>query len=177
MIAFALFATSIGRCAIAWGERGIVGLQLPEVNEGATRARMLRRYPEAREHALSHEAERAVFGIRRLLDGEPSDLSIITLDMTAVPDFDRRVYEVARTIPPGETATYGEIAARVGDLGLSRAVGQALGRNPFALIVPCHRVLAVGGAGGFSAAGGVATKRRLLEIEGARALHPMLPGL
>ena len=96
--------------------------------------------------------------------------------MTGVPDFDRRVYAEARSIAPGETRTYGEIAARLGDPGLSRAVGQALGRNPFVIVVPCHRVLAAGGkAGGFSAPGGVETKRRLLEIEGARALHPTLP--
>jgi methylated-DNA-[protein]-cysteine S-methyltransferase len=86
------------------------------------------------------------------------------------------VYVEARAIAPGETLTYGDIAIRLGDVSLSRAVGQALGRNPFAIIVPCHRVLAAGGKpGGFSAAGGVDTKRRLLEIEGARALHPVLP--
>jgi methylated-DNA-[protein]-cysteine S-methyltransferase len=90
--------------------------------------------------------------------------------MDAVPEFPRRVYEVARTIPPGGTLTYGEVAARLGDARLAREVGQALGRNPFAIIVPCHRVLAAGGMpGGFSASGGVATKMRLLSIEGARA--------
>jgi methylated-DNA-[protein]-cysteine S-methyltransferase len=72
--------------------------------------------------------------------------------------------------------TYGDIASRLGDVGLSRAVGQALGRNPIPIIVPCHRVLAAQGRlGGFSAPGGASTKRRLLEIEGARALHPILP--
>jgi methylated-DNA-[protein]-cysteine S-methyltransferase len=98
--------------------------------------------------------------------------------MGRTPELDRRVYEIARATGPGETTTYGEIATRLGDIGLSRAVGQALGRNPWPLIVPCHRVLAAGGKpGGFSAAGGVTTKRRLLEIEGARGLHPTLPGM
>ena len=173
---FGLFDTAIGRCAIAWGPDGIVGLQLPELDDEAMRARMRRHHPEALEETLPPEVERVIADIRRLLAGEGGDLSGVSLDMTGVPDFDRRVYAEARSIAPGETRTYGEIAARLGDPGLSRAVGQALGRNPFVIVVPCHRVLAAGGkAGGFSAPGGVETKRRLLEIEGARALHPTLP--
>ena len=89
--------------------------------------------------------------------------------MDGVPEFHRRVYEAARAIPPGNTLSYGDIAKRVGAPGAARAVGQALGRNPFPIVVPCHRVLAAGGKiGGFSAQGGVATKRRMLAIEGAR---------
>ena len=85
-----------------------------------------------------------------------------------MPDFDRRVYEIARGIPPGRVLTYGEIASRLGTDN-ARAIGQALGRNPFAIIVPCHRVVAAGGKlGGFSAHGGATTKRRLLAIEDAR---------
>ena len=105
----------------------------------------------------------------RCLSGAAVDLSTVPLDMERVPAFERRVYEVARTIPPGQTLTYGEVAARLGDPGAAREVGQALGRNPFAVIVPCHRVVAAGGkTGGFSATGGVTTKLRLLEIERAR---------
>jgi methylated-DNA-[protein]-cysteine S-methyltransferase len=93
----------------------------------------------------------------------------VALDMEGVPPFHRRVYEIARTIPPGATLSYGDVAARLDAPGAARAVGQALGRNPFALVVPCHRVLAARGkAGGFSARGGVATKLRLLALEGAR---------
>ena len=113
--------------------------------------------------------QRAVEGIVALLGGEPSDLSAVALDMEDVPRFHQRVYELARTIPAGATLSYGDIAARLGAPGSARAVGQALGRNPFAIVVPCHRVLAAGGKlGGFSANGGVATKLRLLSIEGAR---------
>jgi methylated-DNA-[protein]-cysteine S-methyltransferase len=113
---------------------------------------------------------RAIDGIVALLRGEASDLSAVALDMNAVPAFHRRVYDAARGVAPGSTVTYGEIAARLGEPGAARAVGQALGRNPFAIIVPCHRVLAAGGkVGGFSANGGVATKLRLLSIEGAPA--------
>jgi len=170
-----LFDTAIGRCAVAWGSLGIVGVQLPEARESATRARMLRRFPDAREAAPPGDVQRAVDGIVALLrgdDGEGAgiDLSAIALDMDGVPDFHRRVYEVARAIPVGATASYGEIADRMGAPGAARAVGQALGRNPFAIVVPCHRVLAAGArVGGFSATGGVVTKLRMLSIEAARA--------
>jgi methylated-DNA-[protein]-cysteine S-methyltransferase len=113
------------------------------------------------------DVQRALDGIVALLLGEASDLSAVALDLDRVPPFHRRVYEVARTIPPGATLSYGEIALRLGAPGSARAVGQALGRNPFAIVVPCHRVLAAGGkVGGFSANGGIATKLRLLSIEG-----------
>jgi len=166
---FALFDTAIGRCGIAWHGSRVTGVQLPEGNELKTRARLQRRCPSAREASPPPEVERAIAGIGALLRGEPSDLSAIALDMEDVPEFERRVYEVARTIPPGATLSYGEIAARLGDRAMARDVGQALGRNPFPLIVPCHRVLAAGGkAGGFSANGGLTTKLRLLSIERAR---------
>ena len=163
-----LFDTPIGRCGIAWSERGILALQLPEAREEATRARLLRRAPGARPAPPPPEVRRALDLILALLDGRPSDLGSIELDMSGVPTFDRRVYDAARAIPPGATRSYGEIARELGDPGLARAVGRALGRNPFAIVVPCHRVLAAGGRiGGFSAEGGTATKRRLLAIEGA----------
>ena len=95
--------------------------------------------------------------------------------MNRVPSFDRGVYEIARTIPPGTTLTYAEIAARLGAPGAARAAGRALGDNPFAPVVPCHGVVAAGGKmHGFSANGGVATKLRLLTIEGWRENEPTL---
>ena len=168
---FALFDTAIGPCAIAWGERGVIGVQLPEANAAKTRARMRRRFPGAREASLPADVQRAVDGIVALLRGEAIDFSGVALDLDRVPEFHRRVYEVARTVACGKTITYGEITKRLGAPGEAAPdVGQALGRNPFPIIVPCHRVLAAGGKlGGFSAPGGVATKRRLLAIEGARA--------
>jgi methylated-DNA-[protein]-cysteine S-methyltransferase len=168
--AFALFDTAIGRCGVAWSERGICGIQLPEGGERATRARLLRRFPGAREAPLPDEVGDAVASIAALLRGEASDLSPIALDMDGVPRFHRRVYELVRTIPAGATLSYGDVAARIGSPGSSRAVGQALGRNPFAIVVPCHRVVAANGKlGGFSANGGVATKLRLLGIEGGKS--------
>jgi methylated-DNA-[protein]-cysteine S-methyltransferase len=167
---FALFDTPIGRCGIAWGARGVVGLQLPEARESEARARVLRRFPGALEAPPSRDVKRAQAGIVALLRGEASDLSAISLDMELVSPFHRRVYETARAIPPGATLSYGEVAARIGSPGSARAVGQALGRNPFAIVVPCHRVLAAGGrVGGFSANGGISTKLRLLSIESAAA--------
>ncbi len=166
---FALFDTAIGRCGVAWGERGVAGVQLPEAGERETRARMLQRFPAAGEATPPPEVQGVIDRIVALLRGEVSDLSSIPLDMDQVPAFHRRVYETARAIPPGMTLSYGEIAARAGAPGAARAVGQALGRNPFPIVVPCHRVLASGGKiGGFSAQGGIATKRRMLAIEGAR---------
>ncbi len=166
---FTLFDTGIGRCGIAWSDRGIAAVQLPEAYELKTRARLLKRCPDARDAPPPAVVQCAIDGIVALLRGEASDLSVVALDMDGVEPFARRVYELARTIAPGATLTYGDIAARLGDRGLARDVGQALGRNPFPLIVPCHRVLAAGGkVGGFSANGGVATKLRLLSIEGAR---------
>jgi O-6-methylguanine DNA methyltransferase len=175
---FTLFDTAIGRCGVAWGERGVAGVQLPEAGERETRARMLQRFPAAGEAPPPPVAQHAIDRIMALLRGEVSDLSTIALDMDQVPAFHRRVYEAARDIPPGMTLSYGDIAARVGAPGAARAVGQALGRNPFPIVVPCHRVLAAGGKiGGFSAQGGIATKRRMLAIEGAQlngAATPLL---
>jgi O-6-methylguanine DNA methyltransferase len=166
-VSFTLFDTAIGRCAIAWGARGVAGVQLPEANEPKTRARVLQRFPRAKEAAPPSEVARARDSIIALLRGEPGDLSSVLLDMDLVPRFHRRVYEDARSIPQGVTMTYGALAARIGAAGSARAVGQALARNPFAIIVPCHRVVAAGGRiGGFSANGGVLTKSRLLAIEG-----------
>ncbi len=173
---FALFETSIGSCGVVWGRNGLLGLQLPEADDAKTRARVLRRWPAARETAPPAGVQRALDRITALLRGEQSDLSAIPLDMENVPDFNRRVYEIARTVPPGTTITYGEIAARLGDPLDARAVGEAMGRNPFAIVVPCHRVVAANGKmGGFSANGGVATKQRMLIIEGA--LEPPPPTL
>ena len=171
---FTLFETPIGRCGIAWSERGIVGVQLPEADGQKTRARLLRRWPGAREATPPPDVRRALDAIAALLRGEPSDLAPVALDMAGVPEFNRRVYEVARTIPPGATLSYGAIAAQLGEPGLARDVGQALGQNPFAIVVPCHRVVAAGGKlGGFSARGGVATKLRLLALEGASVGVPL----
>jgi O-6-methylguanine DNA methyltransferase len=166
---FMLFETTIGSCAIAWGEHGVLGMQLPEARDHETRARMLRRFPGAREAEPTLAVQRAVQGISALLRGERSDLSAVELDMESVPSFHRRVYQITRTIPAGTTLSYGEIAAWLGAPGSARAVGQALARNPFAIIVPCHRVVAAGGkVGGFSANGGTTTKLRLLSIESSQ---------
>ncbi|HKQ64375.1 MAG TPA: methylated-DNA--[protein]-cysteine S-methyltransferase [Methylomirabilota bacterium] len=169
-IGFLVFETPIGVCGIVWGDRGVVAVQLPEANEAAARARLGRDYPGARESAPPPDVERAREAIVALLRGEPSDLSFVELDMSRVAPFNQRVYEIARTIPPGSTLTYGEIAARMGKPGAARDVGAVLGQNPFSIIVPCHRVVAAGGKiGGFSARGGVRTKLRLLSIEGVQA--------
>jgi methylated-DNA-[protein]-cysteine S-methyltransferase len=163
---FTLFETPIGRCGIAWSAHGICDIELPGRNEQATRARLRRTSPEAREAVPPPEVEQTIQAITGLLRGLPADLSAVPLDMQAVPEFDRRVYALARTIPPGSTRTYGALAAQLGDRTLAREVGQALGKNPFPIVVPCHRVVAANGhPGGFSAPGGRHTKLRLLALE------------
>jgi len=167
---FILFDTALGRCGIAWGPHGIVAVQLPEEDEQSLRTRTRRAVPAGHESPPPADVARAIEAITALLAGEALDLADVVLDMEHVPEFSRRVYAVARTVAPGATITYGEIAARIGERGAAQAVGRALGRNPFPIVVPCHRVLAAGGElRGFSAHGGVATKRRMLAIEGAGA--------
>jgi methylated-DNA-[protein]-cysteine S-methyltransferase len=166
---FTLFGTPIGTCAIAWSDYGVAGLQLPEASERATRARMKKRFPEAAEIPPPREVQSHIDAVLALLRGEASALEQVELDVEGVPPFHRLVYEVTREIPPGATLSYGEVAARAGSPGAARAVGQALRKNPFAIVVPCHRVLAAGGkVGGFTANGGVDTKRKLLALERAR---------
>lgn len=160
------FETAVGVCGLAWSARGVSHAALPEADPQATRARLSRRAGAPFERAPPAEIAAVVARIVALLDGEAVDLSDVALDLDRVDAFERQVYEFARFIPCGETRTYGEIARAIGDPAAARRVGQALGRNPVPIIVPCHRVVAAGGkTGGFSAPGGVVTKLRILEIE------------
>lgn len=166
---YLLFDTPLGTCGLAWNAEGAIrAAQLPEASPEATRARLRHRHPEAVESMRPPEAiHAAVARIQALLRGVHDDLRDVAVDLEGVPPFHRAVYAIARTIPVGQTLTYGELAARVGEPGAARAVGQALGSNPVPIVIPCHRILAASGSGGFSAHGGVETKRRLLQIEGA----------
>ena len=165
---FALFDTPIGICGIEWGPRGINGVQLPMGSEEKIRARIRQRRGDIAEAEPTTEVKAAIDRIVALLEGKADDLADIALDLDDVPEFNRGVYDIARQIPPGKTLTYGDIAKRLGGVELSRDVGQALGRNPCPIVVPCHRVLAAGNKpGGFSARGGVETKLKMLAIEGA----------
>ncbi len=178
---FALFDTALGPCGILWGERGIAAVQLPELNRQATRARLLRQYPAAQEAAAPAAIAQAIAGIQALLAGDRSvTFSDAKLDTAALPAFHRRVYAVICRLRPGETMTYGAIAAELdeGEAGDARAVGHALGKNPIPVIIPCHRVVAANGKlGGFSAPGGRDTKLKLLAIEGGGAPDNRQPSL
>ena len=169
---YAIFDTPIGACGVVWGERGVSGVQLPMGSEDKTRKRILQRNGDVTEAAPTAEVQHAIDGMIELLAGKPNDLADIVLDLDGVPEFNRGVYDIARKIPPGKTVTYGDIAKQLGGVELSRDVGQALGRNPCPIVVPCHRVLAAGNKpGGFSANGGVVTKLKMLAIEGAAVNH------
>lgn len=166
MIEYCTFATALGTGGIAWGANGVVGVALPVETAAAAREQMERRFRAAAAGTAPADVQAVVDGIVSLMLGERVDLSQAPVDMSGIPEFNRRVYELTMSIPPGKTLSYGEIATRLGDPGAARAVGQAMGHNPFAPVVPCHRVVgAAGKLGGFSATGGTATKVRLLAIE------------
>ena len=155
------FETILGRCAVAWSNAGITGVFLPQ--------------PTGRSLPATVQADdvpafvrHAIHGMTAVLAGERLDLRDIRLDERGIDAFRRAVYGATRTIPAGTTRTYGEIAEAIGRPLGARDVGAALGRNPFPIVVPCHRVVAANGAlTGFSAPGGITTKRRMLELEGA----------
>ena len=175
-VGYCLFETPLGWCGMAWSEAVLSGVQLPESSAAATRSRMQRRFVGVGEVAPPGFVVIAIDRITAMLRGERDNLADLPLDMTGVAPFHQRVYAVARAIDPGRTLTYGEVAQQLGEPGAARAVGQALGHNPFAPVVPCHRVLAAANrSGGFSAAGGVATKLRMLQAE--RARFGAAPGL
>ncbi len=175
-LAYSLFETALGRAAVVWGPRGITRTFLPEAEDPALRRLLAKAYPDAAETEPEGEIAEAIAGIRSLLSGGRDDLRAAPLDMSGIGAFPARVYEALRLVGPGETVTYGELAARVGAAGEARPVGAILGRNPFPIIVPCHRVLAAGGGvGGFSAPGGVRTKLVMLTAERART--SAAPGL
>jgi methylated-DNA-[protein]-cysteine S-methyltransferase len=165
---YALFDTAVGQCGIGWTALGIAAVQLPEPTDEQNLARLHHRLPDGHEGTPSPLARRAIDRITALLAEGTEDLSDIPLDLTGVSPFDQQVYQAARTVLPGCTVTYGAIAKLIGSPGAAREVGRALGRNPFPIIVPCHRVLAAGGRlGGFSANGGVQTKIAMLVTEGS----------
>ena len=173
MTQFTLFETSLGWAAVGWNGAGLATVRLPQSERGHVLASLRRRLPDAEEAEPPPAIAALIDDVRDLLAGGSPDFAAAPLDLSRTPEFHARVYEVARTIPPGETLTYGEVAERLGDKRLAREVGRALGKNPWPIVVPCHRVTAAGGKlGGFSAPGGAATKLKLLAIEGAQAAAP-----
>src|SRR5690606_38098825 len=165
---FAVFDTEVGACGLAWGPGGLAAVRLPYPSADEMRRRLAARFPAAAESEPPPEFAQVIEDVRALLRGEARTFEDVRYDFSEVSAFNRRVYAVALTIPPGETLTYGEVAARLGEPGAARAVGRALGENPFPIVIPCHRVLGAGGRrGGFSAPGGVESKMRMLQIEGA----------
>jgi methylated-DNA-[protein]-cysteine S-methyltransferase len=165
---FTLFDTAVGCCALGWSGSAIVEVNLPEASPEQTRRRMRHRLPGSSEQAPPAEVREVVERIVALFDGSGDDLADVELDLSGLADFHRAVYRVTRGIRPGTTRSYGAIATELGAPGAARAVGRALGQNPCPIIIPCHRVLAADGSmHGFSANGGVAAKRRMLQAEGA----------
>lgn len=177
-LGLALFPTALGDCGIAWSAQAITGVQLPHAHPGDTLATLHTRFPGCDEVPPPPWVQTVMADVAALLQGDPdagTRLAAVPLDMAHAPPFHQEVWQAARHIPMGETLSYGEFAALLGQPGTARAVGQALGANPFAPIVPCHRVLAKGQrGGGFSAPGGIDTKLRMLQTEHARFGAPGL---
>jgi methylated-DNA-[protein]-cysteine S-methyltransferase len=188
-----LFDTRLGLCGVAWNGRGLVGVQLPEKDGGATERRLA-----AKSQGTPAEppawAAALIEDIRKYCAGEKIDFSAITVDLGAMDDFRQRLYAALREVAFGRTVTYGELAKQLDLPGWegARDVGEAMGRNPMPIVIPCHRVLAAGNKpGGFSAYGGTTTKKKLLALEGvdldkpekaaktdkAKEDTPRLPGL
>jgi methylated-DNA-[protein]-cysteine S-methyltransferase len=168
--AYTIFDTMIGRCGIAWGDGGVLAVQLAESREIDTRRRLLRQCPDARESRPGPDVTPVIAGLTAALRGEPWDFTDVQLDLGGISAFDCRVYAAVRAIPRGETATFADIAKALRASGAVHAVGQAIRRNPFAVVVPCHRALASpGDTSGICANGGSVTRRRLLSLEGALA--------
>jgi methylated-DNA-[protein]-cysteine S-methyltransferase len=155
------FDTELGRCAVRWTEAGVRGVLLPKIGG--------RHGPAIEEGAaVPRFVAEAIDGMTAVMAGQSRDLRDVPLDQRAIDDFRRAVYAATREIPAGTTRSYGEVARAIGQPDGARDVGTALARNPFPIIVPCHRVVAANGAlTGFSAPGGLDTKRRMLELEGA----------
>jgi methylated-DNA-[protein]-cysteine S-methyltransferase len=169
---YGVFDTDIGPCGVAWSEAGLTRFQLPEASRAATERRLSASADGPTPAAPPPHVARAIADLQRYFAGERVDFTPIGVDLTGVAPFYRRVYEAARRIGWGETATYGELARHAGSPGAARGVGQALSRNPLAVIIPCHRILASGNkVGGFSAYGGTLSKERLLALEGVGLAH------
>jgi O-6-methylguanine DNA methyltransferase len=177
--AYCLFETPLGDCGIAWKEQAtsrtppvVTFFQLPEATESLTDARIAGRSGGRKARVPPPHIAGIIKKVRKHLHGDAQEFLDIVVDLGAAGPFARQVYEAVRKIPAGRTKSYGELATDMNRPTASRAVGQALGRNPIPLIIPCHRVLASGNKpGGFSAHGGLETKSKLLEIEGVTT-HP-----
>jgi methylated-DNA-[protein]-cysteine S-methyltransferase len=177
-----LFETAIGVCGVAWSAHGLAGVQLPEKDRAATERRLAAKCGSAGPAVPPPAIAALIVDIRRYLAGEPVDFSAVAVDLAGVDDFRRKVYGALRAIAFGRTTTYGELARAAGarEWEGARDVGDAMGRNPMPIVIPCHRCLAAGGElGGFSAYGGTATKQKLLALEGVHldSGEPRLPGL
>lgn len=169
---YLLLETPLGVCGIAWNDRGLTRLQLPEATATATEQRLTATGRQPWTGALPAKIQDARDQLVRYFAGEPTSFEGVEIDFGSRPQFHLDLYATARKIPWGETVTYGDLARAVGTPGGARVVGQVMGRNPVPVIMPCHRVLASGNAlRGFSAPGGIATKQRLLELERANAVE------
>jgi methylated-DNA-[protein]-cysteine S-methyltransferase len=171
---YTIFETAAGFCGLAWSQRGVTRFQLPTKSAEATERLLLRRAPDAAPGTPPSDVAKLVGEVKRYFSGEKIDFSDVALDLAGQDEFFAKIYAAARELRWGQTTTYGALAKQLGaGPEAARDVGQAMAKNPVALIIPCHRVLAAGGKiGGFSAPGGSASKAHMLELEGVRLGPP-----
>jgi methylated-DNA-[protein]-cysteine S-methyltransferase len=157
--------TALGWVGIAWTARGLVAVALPQPTESAALSQLPGGHGLALEPPLGLDVAALASKLCRYFEGETVVFDE-PLDASLGTDFQRKVWAITRAIPRGQTRTYGEIAREAGSPGAARAVGQAMARNPWPIVVPCHRVVGSDGSlTGFG--GGVAMKRQMLALEGA----------
>lgn len=178
---YCVFDSAIGACGIAWSAQGVTHVQLPEKDRAATEQHIARRSGGTLQTPPPAIAK-AIAAVQRYLTGERVDFSDIAVDLDAVGDFHKQLYGALRKVGWGKTTTYGALGKTLGITGDARDIGQAMGKNPVPVIIPCHRVLAAGNKiGGFSAPGGIFTKEKLLTLEGVAIGvpddAPLLPGI
>lgn len=160
-----IFETALGQFGLGWSPLGLRRVLLPGEEEAVMRERL------ARLGGVPCEPDRAIAALMDRIEdyaaGETVSFDDVRLDLEGAPEFHRRAYGLLVKVGWGQTVRYGDLARQLGDVGLSRAVGQAMGANPMPLVIPCHRVLASDGKpGGFSAPGGAVAKLRMLALEG-----------
>src|SRR5262245_3491711 len=166
-----LFDTAIGPCGIAWSERGLTAVHLPEADRARTEQRLVAKSASVGAAEPPPRVATLIADIQRYLAGERVDFSAVAVDLAGIDPFRRKLYEAMRAIGFGSTTTYGELARTIGlsEPQAAQDVGAAMGRDPVPIVIPCHSVLAEGRhLGGFSGPGGPSTKARLLAREGVR---------
>ena len=176
-----LFTGPWGHNALVYSELGLAGLFLARPSIKGLEKELRTKFPNLnQQQSITSKAavqvplklnqwpwQELAERLQLHMSGTPQKYIDVPLDYSVCTDFQKKVYEKLKTIKTGHTVTYSELANAIGMPGAARAIGMAMGKNPWPLVVPCHRVCAAGGKlGGFSFPGELSSKRRLINMEG-----------